>query len=50
MDKDKLNNELKKIMNNKTFVNALIVLLMIAFLWLAYTTFLVVAVAMENQS
>ena len=39
MDKDKLNNELKKIMNNKTFVNALIVLLMIAFLWLAYTTF-----------
>ncbi|MBM6836768.1 stage III sporulation protein AG [Clostridium saudiense] len=39
MDKDKLNNELKKMMNNKTFVNALIVLLMIAFLWLAYTTF-----------
>ena len=39
MDKDKLNNELKKITNNKTFVNALLVLLMIAFLWLAYTTF-----------
>ena len=39
MDKDKLKNELKKIKNNKTFVNALVVLLMIAFLWLAYTTF-----------
>ena len=38
MDKDKLHKELKKIMMNKTFANALIVLLMIAFLWLAYTT------------
>ena len=35
MDKDKLHKELKKIMMNKTFANALIVLLMIAFLWLA---------------
>lgn len=39
MDKDKANQELKKLMGNKTFVNALMVLLAIAFLWLAYTTF-----------
>ena len=39
MDKEKLNNELKKIANNKTFFNALAVLLVIAFLWLAYTAF-----------
>ena len=39
MDKEKLNNELKKIVNNKTFFNALAVLLVIAFLWLAYTAF-----------
>lgn len=39
MDKDKLNKELKKVMENKTFINAVAVLLVIAFLWLAYTTF-----------
>ena len=39
MDKEKLNNELKKIVNNKTFFNVLAVLLVIAFLWLAYTAF-----------
>ena len=39
MDKNKLNNELKKIIGNNTFIKALAALLMIAFIWLAYTTF-----------
>ena len=35
MDKDKLNEEINKLMKNKKFVNCLLVLLVIIFLWLA---------------
>lgn len=39
MDKDKLNNEINKLLQNKKFVNCLIVLLVIIFLWLAVSNF-----------
>ena len=40
MDKDKLNGEMNKLMQNKKFVNCLIVLLVIIFLWLAVSNFM----------
>ena len=40
MDKDKLNEEMNKLMQNKKFVNCLIVLLVIIFLWLAVSNFM----------
>ena len=40
MDKDKLNNEMNKLLQNKKFVNCLIVLLVIIFLWLAVSNFM----------
>ena len=40
MDKDKFNKEINKIFQNKKFVNCLIVLLAIIFLWLAVSNFL----------
>jgi stage III sporulation protein AG len=40
MDKDKLNGEMNKLMQNKKFVNCLIVLLVIIFLWLAASNFI----------
>lgn len=40
MDKDKLNEEINKLMKNKKFVNCLIVLLVIIFLWLAVSNFM----------
>ena len=40
MDKDKLNEEMNKLMQNKRFVNCLIVLLVIIFLWLAVSNFM----------
>lgn len=40
MDKDKLNEEINKLMKNKKFVNCLIVLLVIIFLWLAVSNFI----------
>ena len=40
MDKDKFNKEINKMFQNKKFVNCLIVLLAIIFLWLAVSNFL----------
>ena len=40
MNKDKLNEEIKKLMKNKKFVNCLLVLLVIIFLWLAVSNFI----------
>ena len=40
MDKDKLNKDMNKMFQNKKFVNCLIVLLVIIFLWLAVSNFL----------
>lgn len=40
MDKDKLNEEINKLMKNKKFVNCLLVLLVIIFLWLAVSNFI----------
>lgn len=40
MDKDKLNKDMNKMFQNKRFVNCLIVLLVIIFLWLAVSNFL----------
>ena len=40
MDKDKLNGQMNKLMQNKKFVNCLIVLLVIIFLWLAASNFI----------
>lgn len=40
MDKDKLNKEVNKLLQNKKFLNCLIVLLVIIFLWLSLSTFL----------
>lgn len=40
MDKDKLNEEINKLMKNKKFVNSLLVLLVIIFLWLAVSNFI----------
>lgn len=40
MDKDKFNDEINKLMKNKKFVNCLIVLLVIIFLWLALSNFI----------
>lgn len=40
MDKKKMNSELSKLMQNKKFVNCLIVLLVVIFLWLAVSTFM----------
>ena len=42
MDKDKLNKDMNKMFQNKKFVNCLIVLLVIIFLWLAVSNFLLV--------
>lgn len=39
MGNEKFDRELKKMLKNKNVINALIVLLAIVFLWLAYTTF-----------
>lgn len=50
MDKEKMNTELKKLMGNKTFMNALAILVVIAFLWLAYTTFFGTAVKGNGQN
>lgn len=40
MDKDKLNGQMNKLMQNKKFVNCLIALLVIIFLWLAASNFI----------
>ena len=40
MNKDKLNEEINKLMKNKKFVNCLLVLLVIIFLWLAVSNFI----------
>ena len=40
MDKDNLNKDMNKMFQNKKFVNCLIVLLVIIFLWLAVSNFL----------
>ena len=39
-DKNKINEEINKLMQNKKFVNCLIVLLVIIFLWLAVSNFI----------
>ena len=39
-DKNKINEEINKLMQNKKFVNCLIVLLVIIFLWLAVSNFM----------
>lgn len=40
MEKDKLNGQMNKLMQNKKFVNCLIALLVIIFLWLAASNFI----------
>lgn len=40
MDKEKFNSEMNKLLQNKKFVNCLIVLLVIIFLWLAVSNFI----------
>lgn len=40
MDKDKINEEINKLMQNKKLINCLIVLLVIIFLWLAVSNFI----------
>lgn len=40
MNKDKLNSEMNKLLQNKKFVNCLVVLLVIIFLWLAVSNFI----------
>lgn len=40
MDKDKLNKDMNKMFQNKKFINSLIILLVIIFLWLSVSNFL----------
>lgn len=40
MDKEKMNDGMSKLLQNKKFINCLIVLLVVIFLWLALSTFL----------